>query len=115
MSAAFHRGVTQALRRKLQTAGIRVEEQDAQKILAGATVVNASAPAKETFTTISKDVWFDRFGLMRDWESEHSGEDPFPPIFAQVVLEKLQQACIHGTTEEVVLELIQLAEAELEL
>ena len=116
MSGAFHRGVTQELRRKLQTAGIRLEEQDAQKVMAGADVVKVTSPAKETIANISHEVWRDRFGLMSRWENDHPGESPFPPIFAEVVLAKLREAALDpDTLPDAVREVIMLAEGELEL
>jgi hypothetical protein len=115
MSAAFHRGVTQELRKRLQTAGIRVEEGDAQKAIAGATVARPGSPAQDTVTEIASEVWRLRFPLMHDWENDHPGESPFPPIFAQVVLDKLRADMNEDDWRDTVVELIKLAEAELEL
>ena len=116
MSAAFHRGVTQSLRRRLQTAGIRIEEQDAQRALAGAPVVKDFSPAQDTVRDIAAAVWVERFVLMPKWENDHPGETPFPPIFAQVVLAKLQEALLDpDTLASAVTEVIKLAETELEL
>jgi hypothetical protein len=114
VSAAFHRGITQALRRKLQTAGIRVEEQDAQKLLAGYPVFAPNSPFKEVARQIVAEVHYARFDLMRAWEAEHPGEKPFPPVFAEVVLNTLRNADTDDLTTAV-LEVIKLAEAELEL
>lgn len=116
MSAAFHRGITQVMRRRLQTAGIRVEESDARKALAGATVVTATSPAQEVIWDIAHRTWAERFTIMSEWENDHPGESPFPPVFAEVVLAKLREAILDSDALlESVTEVIKLAEAELEL
>lgn len=114
MSAAFHRGIIQSLRRSMQTAGIRIEAQDAQKLLAGGPVFTAQSPFKETASILVSDAHRERFKWMEEWENEHPGENPFPPVFAEVVLATLRNADPDDLAT-VVAGLIKLAEDELEL
>lgn len=101
---------------RLQTAGIRIEEQDAQKALAGATVAKPGSAAQETVALIADTIWLNRFTSMPRWENDHPGESPFPPVFAEVVLAKLREAALDpDTLPDAVREVIMLAEGELEL
>lgn len=89
MGLGFHKGLTAELRLKLQPAGLRIEEVDAQRALAGYPLVRSNA-----------QVWVSQFSeeilvpptntdLMLSWENDHPGEKPFPPNFAEVVLREL--------------------------
>ncbi len=108
MAVSFHRGLTREFIRIVQMGGIRVEESDAQKALAGMLTrevdvrgnpiksdENQNAIRSDAAKVIENAVKkvLDptvKFDLMKQWEEEHPGESPFPPSFPQVVVSELE-------------------------
>lgn len=130
MGVAFHRGLTHELKLRMQQAGVRIEEIDAQRALAGlltretdmrgnavkspenARAIRSSAAQileRNVEEILNKD---NRFDLMRTWEDEHPGKNPFPDIFPEVII-----AMIEGMDPDdhdgLFMEILELARGEL--
>lgn len=107
---AFHRGISSQLRMKLQMAGIRADESSIQSFYKG------QAPFRGTVARVGYDladeVFDARFELMKEWEEANPDQNPYPPIFAEVVLAELRgiDPSDPGPTIQ---KLIALAEEEL--
>lgn len=112
MSVSFHRGLTHALKLRTQMAGVRIDEADAQRALAGKAIVTGEfwhkILAMVTYILDNET----RQQLMKEWESENPNKKPFPPLFAEKVLEKLRNIN-QDDPGETIAELIALAEGEL--
>jgi len=107
---AFHKGIVSYLRMKLQMAGIRAEDTDLQRFLAG--VSSFRGKIAHVAYDLADEAFQNRFDLMRAWEEENPNQTPYPPLFAEVVLSELRQidTADPGPT---IANLIQLAEQEL--
>lgn len=130
MGVAFHRGLTHELKLKLQQAGIKVEELDAQRALAGLLtreIDTRGNPVKSTenqhairsgaagIVTRAVEEVLDpanRFDLMRQWENDHPGEQAFPQSFPEIVIELLEFAEPDDLVD-LVKEIVDLARLEL--
>lgn len=130
MSVSFHRGLTHELRLKLQLAGIKIEEYDAQAALAGLltrevdvrgnpikSTENQHAIRSSAASIIIKAVDEilaspKRFELMRQWENDHPDTNPFPQSFPEIVIELLEYADEEDMPEKVE-EVLILARGEL--
>jgi len=130
MAVAFHRGLTHELILKLQLAGIRIEDPEAHRALAGLLtreVDNRGNPIKspenQRAIRSSAAQWVETYveeilepstkqRLMRQWEEDHPGKSPYPPTFAEVVLDKLR-SMDPDDAASTIQELIELAQAEL--
>jgi hypothetical protein len=112
MSVAFHRGLTHELILRVQMAGLRIDEIDAQRALAGMPLVDSDAGT--WLDTIVADILSDdkRHGLMRDWEDSHPGKNPFPPAFAEVVIHMIENLDPDGALDALK-EILELARQEL--
>ena len=127
MSVAFHRGLTHELRLKLQQTGVRIEEIDAHRALAGLLTREIDlrgnpikspenqhairSDAAKFVEDAVADVLANRFFIMQKWESDHPDQNPFPPIFPEVVIAHLDREI--EDYEAVVDEVLTLARAEL--
>ena len=130
MTVAFHKGLSHELILRMQQAGMRIEEVDAQRALAGlltreidarGNVINSNdnkhairSGAAGWILAAVDDILDDskRFDYMRQWEEEHPGKPPFPIVFPEKVLALLE----HAEEDEVadrVREVIELARGEL--
>lgn len=112
MGAAFHRGLTHELRYRVQLTGLRIEEIDAQRALAGYRLLNSEA---QTWVNdaVSRILEPPLNGeLMKSWEEDHHNEDPFPPTFAEAVLYELSNIDM-SAPEATIIKLIAAAKAEL--
>lgn len=85
----FHKGITSALRASMRKAGMALDEEVAQYVMAGRQV--ATDPASTVLRRLRHDIHEDRFDLMRKWEADHPGQNAFPPPFPQRVLDKLNE------------------------
>jgi hypothetical protein len=128
VSVAFHRGLTTELRVKLQMAGLRIEEIDAQRALAGLLTREVDARGNPINSNDNKrairsgagawieklveEVLADRFKLCREWEERNPGQKPFPPMFAEVVLAEARDFDIEDPMATIN-KIIELAEGEL--
>jgi hypothetical protein len=128
MAVAFHRGLTTELRFRVQLAGIRMEEIDAQRALAGLLtreVDNRGNPVKSNdnkhavrsgaavwIDKLVEDVLNDHIRLQKEWEERNPGQDPFPEMFAEVVLRELRNID-PSEPQSTIEKLIELAEGEL--
>lgn len=130
MSVAFHRGLTHELKLKLQLSGIKIEEMDAQRALAGLLtreLDNRGNPIKsgENQRAIRSgaagiveravDEVLDpsrRHQLMKRWEEDHPQQDPFPQSFPEIVIELLEFAQDEDLPDLKV-EILDLARGEL--
>ena len=86
----FHRGITSNFRMMLRRAGIAVDEELAHRMLAGKPVATGVAEGivdKARLAALNNSSEVTRFDLMRSWENDHPGQRPFPPPFAQRVLD----------------------------
>jgi hypothetical protein len=112
MAVAFHRGLSHELKYRLQLAGVRIEEIDAQRALAGKPIVTG---APWTWIDSYLERIFDpsrKQQLMLQWENDNPDKKPFPPLFAEVVLNTLR-SLDPDNVEATVARLIELAEGEL--
>jgi hypothetical protein len=128
MTVAFHKGLTSELRMRLQLAGLRIEEIDAQRALAGMLTREVDNRGKPVSSNDNKkairssaarwvedqveDVLKHHIQLTREWEERNPGGKPFPPMFPEVVLEKCRTVDAENIMETIE-ELITLAEDEL--
>lgn len=128
MAVAFHKGLSHELILRLQQAGMRLEEREAQQALAGLLTREVdtrgnpvksndnqhairSGAAKWILDEVDK-VLANRFELMKRWEEDHPGSNPFPDLFPQVVLNKLKYVNDDEAVQNIP-DVIQLAEEEL--
>lgn len=112
MSVQFHRGITQALRARMQLMGIQLEEIDAQRALVGLSLFRGQPQEwldAQVFDILSPPNHQD---LIKEWHEEHPGQSGFPPTFAQVVLERLSKID-RSDPGETIDELIAIAQTEL--
>ena len=98
MSASFHRGLTDALKMRLQLTGLRLEEEDAQHALAGWLVVDAKTgkPIGDSKAIMSdaalwvreavSQVLADNLRLTREWEERNPGIKPFADMLVEKIL-----------------------------
>ena len=128
MSIAFHKGLTSELMMRLQLAGLRIEEIDAQRALAGMLTREVDARGKPLASNENKkairsgaarwvesqveDVIKHHIVLTKDWEERNPDKDPFPPVFAEAVLE-LARNIDPENPMETVGQIVQLAEDEM--
>jgi hypothetical protein len=116
VSVALHRGLSSEVRFRLQLAGFRIEEIDAQRALLGQDLVKGGilTEVREFLDEIVADVLIleNRLKITREWEERNPGKEPFPPTFAETVLDQLRNINADNPMETVAM-LIELAEAEL--
>jgi hypothetical protein len=85
LKSRFHKGLTAYLREKLRLGGLAVDEQQAQYLLAGEDPF--TPPVSGWLQTLRDRVLADRTEIARQWESDHPGQKPFAPGFAEQVRE----------------------------
>lgn len=128
MSVAFHRGLTHEFRLKMQMAGIKVEENDAQRALAGLLTREIDARGNPVKSNDNKhairsgaagivertveEVLNNRFELMKQWENDHPDTNPFPQSFPEIVIELLEYA-EEESLPDLQVEILELARGEL--
>jgi hypothetical protein len=83
----FHKGQTAYLRARLRLAGIKVDEEVAQLIMAGRTIFPPHSSQQETVSLLQHEAWQNRHQHSRTWEETHPGRNPFPKSFAERVHE----------------------------
>jgi hypothetical protein len=114
LSVNFHRGLSHELKFRLQLAGMRIDETDAQRYLAGNYKGLAGYPVKWVQIFVDNAVGDPEIKqqLMKDWESDNPEKKPFSPLFAEVVLTLLRNIDVEDPTFTIE-QLISLAEGEL--
>lgn len=126
MSISFHKGLTDKLKMTLQMTGLRIEEIDAQRALAGHLVVDAKTGKPSTgnegkviYSEAAKwvreavtEVLENNLALTREWENNNPESKPFKPMFAEEVLRVLQEIDSENFMETVN-QLREMAEEEL--
>jgi hypothetical protein len=92
-SAQFHRGLSRELRRIVRAQGIALDEHSAQVVLAGSTG-QVTDLAQQVLIAARNQVLNApvKQRLMRAWERDHPGANPFPPPFLQMVLNVIRKA-----------------------
>lgn len=91
----FHKGTTTFFRQRLRLAGMSVDEEIAQRMLAGLPVaVGMPQEIIDRVKTAALDEsgTRTRFDIMREWENDNPGQRPFPPPFAERVLDLAKEA-----------------------
>jgi hypothetical protein len=113
---------------RLQLAGMRISELDAQRALAGLLTREVDARGNPVTSNDNKrairsdaarwvedqvaDILKHHISLQREWEERNPDKDPFPPLFAETVLE-LSRNINADNPMETIAKLIELAEEEL--
>jgi hypothetical protein len=109
-------------------AGLRIEEIDAQRALAGLLTRELDARgnpvqsndnkrairsgASQWIEVIVEEVLANRFDICREWEQRNPGEKPYPPMFAETVLEMLRKIDPDNPMATIA-QVIELAEGEM--
>lgn len=116
----FHKGLSTHFRQRLRLAGMAVDEEIAQRLLAGlpiATGLPQEAIDRIRAASLSDSGDPTRFDLMRAWENENPGQRPFPPPFAERVLDQATEAQqtldVEGNPGVYLTRIIALCRAEL--
>lgn len=89
----FHKGATAFLRARLLLAGIKVDEELGQVMMAGRTVFVPNSPQQDLVERVRHEAWEDRHQHGRAWEQAHPGRNPFPKSFAERVHELARDGC----------------------
>jgi hypothetical protein len=113
---------------QLQLTGLRLDEADAQKALAGLlthtvdprTGKEVSDPNKRAIRSEAAawiedavdEVLRNHIQLQREWEERNPGQEAFPPVFAQVVMTELRNID-EDDPMDTISKLIDLAEQEM--
>lgn len=119
LRTGFHRGLTAALRQSLRWFGVSLDEEAAQFVLGGLQPFGPTTVPTEALQEAVNSVLTNRGELMRQWEGEHPGKNPFPPSFPARVLRlanrALEEAYADDSSPEATLLLIkEMCEKELD-